>query len=112
MGEHGRVMCELLKGRRRENVVGERAVVGPSTVGERGREVRDAEGANGWGPRGREKEHACAGKTVPIGLAHRAARERERGDRAGARARGMAPTGLAHWAAGEREGRERAGEAD
>jgi hypothetical protein len=36
-----------LKWRGRENMAGERAVVGASTAGERGREVRDAEGADG-----------------------------------------------------------------
>jgi hypothetical protein len=51
-----------LKGRGRAEVVGERAVAGASTVGEHGREVRDAEGADGWGPRGREKERARAKK--------------------------------------------------
>jgi hypothetical protein len=44
-----------LKGQGREEVAKERAVMGASTVGERGREVRDVEGADGWGPRDREK---------------------------------------------------------
>jgi hypothetical protein len=51
----GRVVCRLLKGRGLENVAGERAVMGASTAGERGREVRDAEGAGKWGSRGRER---------------------------------------------------------
>jgi hypothetical protein len=54
------VVCELLKGRGLESVAGERTVVGASTAGERGREVRDGRGGDGWGPRGREKEHARA----------------------------------------------------
>jgi hypothetical protein len=52
----GRAVCGLLKGRGREEVAREHAVVGASTAGERGREVRDAEGAGEWGPRGRGKE--------------------------------------------------------
>jgi hypothetical protein len=59
-------------------VAGERAVVGATTAGERGREVRDAEGTDGWGPRGREKESACGEETALIGWPHRAARERGR----------------------------------
>jgi hypothetical protein len=47
---------------RRVEVAGERAVVGVSTVGERGREVREAERPDGWGPRGREKERTRAEK--------------------------------------------------
>jgi hypothetical protein len=43
-------------------VAGERAVVDASTMGERGRDVRDTEGADGWGPRGRAKERARAEK--------------------------------------------------
>jgi hypothetical protein len=47
--------------------------------GERGREVRDVEGANGWRARGREKEPACAEKKRRRqGGPTRAARERER----------------------------------
>jgi hypothetical protein len=37
----GQVVCELLKGRGLESVAREHAVVGASTVGEHGREVRD-----------------------------------------------------------------------
>jgi hypothetical protein len=68
-------------------VAGERAVVGAFTVGERGREVRDAEGADGWGPRGkeRERERMRGEETAPIDRPHRAARERGReGARVGA----------------------------
>jgi hypothetical protein len=36
-----------IKGQGRVEVARERVVVGASTAGERGREVRDAEGANG-----------------------------------------------------------------
>jgi hypothetical protein len=57
-------------------VAGDRAVVGASTVGERGRQVGD-ELTGGVG--GTERE-------------------------AGVRARGTAPTSVAHWAAGGREG--------
>ena len=75
-----------IKGQGRVEVARERVVVGASTAGERGREVRDAEGANGWGPRGREKECARGKETALTGRPHRAARERER-------ARGLAPIG-------------------
>jgi hypothetical protein len=51
-----------LKGLERAEVAGEREVVGASTLGECGREVRDVEGADGWGSRGIEKERACAEK--------------------------------------------------
>jgi hypothetical protein len=51
-----------LKGRGCAEVARERAVLGASTAGERGREVRDTEGADGWGPRGREKERTHAEK--------------------------------------------------
>jgi hypothetical protein len=56
------VVCGLLKGRGRAEVAGERVVVGASTAGERGRDVRDAEGTDEWGPRGREKERVRAKK--------------------------------------------------
>jgi hypothetical protein len=46
----GRAVCGLLKGRGREEVAGEQTVVGAFTVGECGREVRDTEEADGWGP--------------------------------------------------------------
>jgi hypothetical protein len=59
-------------------VAGERAIMGASTAGERGRKVRDAEVANGWGPRGREKERARWKETTPTGQPHRAARKRGR----------------------------------
>jgi hypothetical protein len=58
----GRAGCGLLKGQGREKVARECAVMGASTMGERGREVRDAEWADGWGPRGREQERARAEK--------------------------------------------------
>ena len=58
----GRVVCGLLKGRGRVEVAEERAVVGASTAREHGRQVRDTEGTDGWGPRGREKECARAEK--------------------------------------------------
>jgi hypothetical protein len=64
------------RGRGRAEVAGDRAVVGTSTAGERGREVGD-ELTGGVG--GAERE-------------------------AGACAKGTAPTNLAHWAAGGREG--------
>jgi hypothetical protein len=64
------------KGRGRAEVAGDRAVVGASTAGERGREFGD-EMTGGVGETKRE---------------------------AGARARETAPTSLAHWAAGGREG--------
>jgi hypothetical protein len=89
------VVCGLLKGRGLENVAGERAVVGVSTAGGCGREVRDAEGADEWG---REAERALTRReTVPTDRPHRAARERERG-RAGWRRQAgpacQAPTAL------------------
>jgi hypothetical protein len=69
-------------------VAGERAFVGPSTVGEHGREVRDTEGPDGWGPRGREKESARAEKKRRRQVGPTKQRERE-----GERACGLAPTG-------------------
>jgi hypothetical protein len=47
-----------LKGRGRAEVARERTVVGASTAGEHGREVRDAEGADEWVPRGIESARA------------------------------------------------------
>jgi hypothetical protein len=73
VGERG---AGLKRGRGRAKVAGDRAVVGASTIGERGREVGD-ELTGGVG--GAERE-------------------------AGTRAKGTAPTSLAHWAAGGREG--------
>jgi hypothetical protein len=53
-------VCGLLKGRGlRKWLENARSWVRPRR-GERGREVRDTEGADGWGPRGREKERARA----------------------------------------------------
>jgi hypothetical protein len=75
-------MCGLLKGLGREEVAGERAVVGASTTGERGREVRDVEGADGWGPRGRERESARAEKKRRRQIGPTEQRERK-GARAG-----------------------------
>jgi hypothetical protein len=43
-----------LKARGRAEVARERADMGASMAG-RGREVRGAKGADGWGPRGRER---------------------------------------------------------
>jgi hypothetical protein len=59
-------------------VAGEHAVVGASAAGERGREVKDTEGIDGWGPRGKEKERAHWKETAPTGPPHRATRERGR----------------------------------
>jgi hypothetical protein len=57
-------------------VAGDRAVVGASTVGERGREVGDE--LTG-GVSGTERESgACARGTAPTNLAHGATRERRR----------------------------------
>ena len=53
----GRVVCGLLNRRGLENLAGERTVVATSTAGGRGREVRDAEGADEWG-REAEREHS------------------------------------------------------
>jgi hypothetical protein len=61
--------------------------VGATTAGERGREVRDAEGTDGWGPRGREKENACGEETSLIGW------PLEQREREGERACMLAPTG-------------------
>jgi hypothetical protein len=47
-----------------------------------------AEGADGWGPRGRAKERARGKETAPTGRPHRATRERERERERG----GLAPT--------------------
>jgi hypothetical protein len=71
-------VCGLLKGRGREEVAGEHVIMGASTAGERGREVRDVEGADGWGLRGRERAHACGEETTSTDRPNRAARERER----------------------------------
>jgi hypothetical protein len=105
-GGSGRAVCGLLKGRGREKVAGERVVVGASTTGT-WREVREVDGADGWGPRGRESESARAkrngaDKSVP----QSSERERDRGrtgwrrqvgpacqaPRAHGRARGAGPT--------------------
>jgi hypothetical protein len=59
------------------DVAGERADVGTSTTGDRGREVED-ELTGGVGGTEREAS-ASARETAPTGLAHGAARERERG---------------------------------
>jgi hypothetical protein len=59
-------------------VAGERAVVGASMAGERGQEVRDAEGTDGWGSRSREKEHARAEKKQRRQGGPTEQRERER----------------------------------
>jgi hypothetical protein len=72
----GRAKRGAQNGRGRAEVAGDRAVVGVSTAGERGREVGD-ELTGGVG--GIERE-------------------------AGTRARGTAPRSLAHWVAGGREG--------
>jgi hypothetical protein len=56
MGESGRAVCGLLKGRGRENVAGERAVVGASMAGGVGERLGTTEGADGWDPRGSEME--------------------------------------------------------
>jgi hypothetical protein len=69
--------------------------------GERGREVREAEGADGWGPRGREKERARAEKK----------RCRQVGpieEREGEEARGLALTGGTAYQAPRVRGRGRA----
>jgi hypothetical protein len=69
-------------------VAGERAVVGASMAGERGQEVRDAEGTDGWGSRSREKEHARAEKKQ-----RRQGGPTEQREREGERVCGLAPTG-------------------
>jgi hypothetical protein len=79
-------------------VAGDRAVVGASTAGDRGRKVGD-ELTSGVGGTERGRERARVRKesrrqTWPMGQ-----RERE-----GERARGLAQTNLAHGAAREREG--------
>jgi hypothetical protein len=53
---NGRADRGAQKGRGRAEVAGERMVVGVSMAREHGREVRDTEGADGWGPRDRERE--------------------------------------------------------
>jgi hypothetical protein len=57
-------------------------------VGER---LGTAEGADGWGLRGREKERARRKETALTSRPHRAARERERES-----TRGLALTGGTH----------------
>jgi hypothetical protein len=52
--------------------------VGESMAGECGREVRDAEGADGWGPQGREKECVRAEKKRRRQVGPAEQRERER----------------------------------
>jgi hypothetical protein len=56
-------------------MAGERANVGTSTTGDRGREVED-ELTGGDGGTERESGHTCE-RTAPTSLAHGAARERE-----------------------------------
>jgi hypothetical protein len=66
--------------------------VGESMAGECGREVRDAEGADGWGPQGIEKECVRAEKKRRRQVGPAEQRERER-DTHTQRERGLAPTG-------------------
>jgi hypothetical protein len=87
-GGSGRAVCGLLKGRGREKVVGERAVVGVSTAGDVGEMLGKRRGLTG-GVREAEREEALARKeTAPTSRPHRVARERE-----GERAHGLALTG-------------------
>jgi hypothetical protein len=67
-------------------VAGERAVVGASTAGDRGREVRDELTGGDVGTE-REREQVRARETAPTGLAHGTKREGE------GSALGLAPTG-------------------
>jgi hypothetical protein len=61
-----------------------------------GREVREAEGAEGWGPWGRARGLARArGETAPTDLAHRAAGRRE-GERARVHESGRSLAGGVH----------------
>jgi hypothetical protein len=77
-GGSGRAVCGLLKGRGREKVVGERAVVGASTAGDVGERLGKRRGLTG-GAREAEREEALARKeTASTSQAHRAARERGR----------------------------------
>jgi hypothetical protein len=81
-------VCGLLKGRERENVARECAVVGASTAGGVGERLGTAKGADGWSPRDSE-EKSANGRSTLTERAHRAVgekgRERERigADRAG-----------------------------
>jgi hypothetical protein len=50
-------------------------------------------GADGWGPRDRERAGACARETAPTGRPHRTTRGRERErERGREEVRGLAPT--------------------
>jgi hypothetical protein len=75
-----RAVCGLLKGRGREEVARERVVVGASTAGDVGERLGTRRGLTGGVRKAeRERERSLVRKeTAPIGLSHRAARERER----------------------------------
>jgi hypothetical protein len=77
-------------------VARDRAVVGASTVGDRGREVGD-ELTGGVGRIEREAG-ACARRTVPTDLAHGAARERGREGARGSLVTHQGRTGARGWA--------------
>jgi hypothetical protein len=93
-GASGRAVCGLLKGRGREKVARERAIVGMSTAGDVGERLGKRRGLTGGV---REAERVFVRKeTASTGRPHRAARERERkgarvgADRRAPRARGRA----------------------
>jgi hypothetical protein len=77
-------------------VAGDRAVVGVSTVGDRGRDVGD-ELTGGVGRTEREAG-ACARGTAPTDLAHGAAREKGREGARGSPVRHQGRTGARGWA--------------
>jgi hypothetical protein len=84
--ESGRPMCGLLKGRGREEVAGERVVVGASTTRGMGERLGTRRGLMG-GVHEAERERSCEKKRCrQVGPTEQRERERER-------VHGLAPTG-------------------